>query len=195
VSESSTRSAASPDRARRRPHWWLLAGVTAAVLVLDQVTKNWAINALIGHPRDLFWTFRFYLTFNSGIAFSLGPGRGQLVGLVAVVVVGVVLYTQRHDVTVLGAVSRGLIVGGATGNLLDRLFRAHDGFFSGRVVDFIDPGWWPVFNVADSAVVIGCILLILNLLIHGDGSGDERRPGDGDSDRAEERSSPSSSAA
>jgi signal peptidase II len=181
---------ASPDRARQRPHWWLLVGVTAAVLLVDQLTKNWAISALTAHPRDLFWTFRFYLTFNSGIAFSLGPGRGQLVGLVAVVVVGVVLYTQRHDVTVLGAVSRGLIVGGATGNLLDRLFRAHDGFFSGRVVDFIDPGWWPVFNVADSAVVIGCILLILNLLIHGDGTGGDRRPGDDDTDRADE-SSPS----
>jgi signal peptidase II len=164
----------------------------AIVLVADQLSKNWAISELTAHPRDLFWTFRLFLTYNSGIAFSLGPGKGQYVALVALVVVGIVLYTARRDTTLLGAVSRGLIVGGALGNLLDRLFRAHDGFFTGRVVDWVDPGFWPVFNVADSAVVIGCILLVINLLIHGDGAGDDQPAGTDDAGQAGSVADPSS---
>ena len=56
----------------------------------------------------------------------------------------------------------GLIIGGALGNLTDRIFRKSDGFLKGEVVDFIDFQWWPVFNIADSAVVIGCLLLVVN---------------------------------
>jgi signal peptidase II len=164
---------ASPESARRGPHWILLGVVVAAVLVADQVSKNWAINSLTAHPRDLFWTFRFFLTYNSGMAFSQGQGRGPFVGVIAVGVSAIVIYTARSDRSVLGAISRGLIVGGACGNVLDRLFRAQDGFMSGRVVDFVDPGFWPVFNVADSAVVIGCILLVVNLLFQGVPDDDE----------------------
>jgi signal peptidase II len=174
---------ASPEPARRGPHWILLGAIVVAVLVADQLSKNWAINSLTAHPRDLVWGFRFFLTYNSGMAFSQGQGRGPIVGVIAIGVSAIVIYTLRSDRTVLGAVSRGLIVGGACGNVLDRLFRAQDGFMSGRVVDFVDPGFWPVFNVADSAVVIGCILLVVNLLFQG-GPDDDERGADGSGDAA-----------
>jgi signal peptidase II len=148
----------------RRPHWVVLAAVVAVVLAADQLSKAWAVNQLASRTINVGWTLRFFLTYNSGTAFSLGPGRGQLISVVAVVVVGAVLFTARNDSTLLGAVARGLIVGGAAGNLLDRVLRAHDGLLSGRVVDFIDFQWWPVFNIADSAVVIGCLLLVINMV-------------------------------
>ena len=154
----------APTAPAARPRWWLLLVVLATVLVADQLTKNWAVGELSARSINVGWTLRLFLTFNSGTAFSLGPGRGQLISVVALAVVGFVLWSARNDVTVLGAVARGLIVGGAVGNVLDRVFRAHDGFLSGRVVDFIDFQWWPVFNVADAAVVVGCVLLVATML-------------------------------
>ena len=62
----------------------------------------------------------------------------------------------------LGAVSAGLIAGGAIGNLADRAFRGDDGFLHGAVVDFIDVQWWPVFNIADACIVVGAVLLVLS---------------------------------
>jgi signal peptidase II len=67
-----------------------------------------------------------------------------------------------------GAVAIGLILGGALGNLLDRTFREGDGLLGGHVVDFVDLQWWPVFNVADAAVSVGGVLLVLHL-IFGEG--------------------------
>ena len=64
--------------------------------------------------------------------------------------------STRH----VGAVALGLVLGGAAGNLLDRLFREGSGFLGGGVVDFIDLQWWPIFNVADAAVTIGGLLLV-----------------------------------
>ena len=62
------------------------------------------------------------------------------------------------------AVATGLVVGGAIGNLLDRALREGDGFLGGGVVDFIDLQWWPIFNVADTAIVVGAVLLFLSQL-------------------------------
>jgi signal peptidase II len=63
----------------------------------------------------------------------------------------------------------GIVVGGALGNVVDRLSRARDGFMSGAVVDFIDLQWWPIFNVADAAVVVGGILLAVTMVMEPDG--------------------------
>jgi signal peptidase II len=133
----------------------------AAVVALDQLTKWWALRALDDGPVDLVWTLRLRLTFNTGAAFSLGAGRGGLIALVVVAVVAWMVWFARSAATTLGAVSLGLVLGGAIGNLADRVFRADDGWLSGAVVDFIDLRWWPVFNLADSAVVIGAILLFV----------------------------------
>lgn len=148
-----------------RARWFLLLSVAVGVVALDQLSKWWAVNELSTRHIDLVWTLRFALTFNSGASFSMGGDKGRYIGLLVVVVAGVVLWSGRHATTRLAAISRGMIVGGAIGNLLDRVFRADNGFLSGKVVDFIDPQRFPVFNVADSAVVIGCGLLVLSTLL------------------------------
>ena len=141
----------------------IVAVVGTTVLVLDQLSKWWAVNALSdGRIIDVVGKLRFNLFFNTGVAFSLGSGNG-LGPWITVLAIGVVVgvsfgATSRYP---LGAVAAGLIAGGALGNLLDRAFRGDDGFLHGAVIDFIDPQVWPVFNVADSAVVVGAILLVI----------------------------------
>ncbi len=147
--------AAPPNRIR------LVAGVGAVVLILDQITKIWAASELVDRDIDLFWTARFNLTRNYGSAFGLAAGLGRWLGMIIVVVViGMLFYarriTDRRMLALFGA-----IAGGAIGNLVDRVVRAEDGFMTGGVVDFIDFQWWPIFNVADMAVVCGGIGLML----------------------------------
>jgi signal peptidase II len=127
---------------------------------LDRVTKIWAEATLPGAPIDVVpgvLTLRF--TTNSGGAFSIGQSAPWFFVGVSVVVVAIILATSfRHTSRVVGA-SLGLVLGGALGNLTDRAFR--DEGFRGRVVDFIDFHVWPVFNLADSAIVVGAIVLAL----------------------------------
>ena len=131
-----------------------------AWVVIDQATKLWAVNALADGPLDVVWTLRFNLAFNSGMAFSQGDGFGPVIGVIAlVVVIGLVLSLRRSD-NKWSIVGVGLIVGGAAGNVLDRLLR-DDGWFRGRVVDFIDLQWWPIFNVADIGIVVGAVSLLV----------------------------------
>jgi signal peptidase II len=152
------RGAATGRQARQAP---LIAAVAGAVLLADQLSKWWALQALDDGPIHLFWTLRLRLTFNTGTAFSLGAGRGGLVALLAILVVAAMLWIGRSVATRLGAVALGLVLGGAVGNLADRVFRADDGLLSGAVVDFVDLQWWPVFNVADASIVIGALLLLV----------------------------------
>jgi signal peptidase II len=146
--------------AERSPHRVLLIVVAACAFAADQLTKWWALERLENDPIDLFWTFRFELTRNTGAAFSLAGGAGPIIAVLALGVVGFLLWQGRTISSKTGAVAMGLILGGALGNLADRAFRG-DGFFDGGVVDFINPQWWPVFNVADSCVVVGGILLVV----------------------------------
>lgn len=141
--------------------------VAAAVVLLDQLTKHWAVNRLSGGRMiDLVGSLRFNLTFNSGMAFGRGQGLGPVIGVVALVVVTVLLVGLRREGSRLGDVAAGLVIGGALGNIIDRLFRG-DGWFHGSVVDFIDVQWWPIFNVADMGVTIGGVLLVLSSLMGG----------------------------
>jgi signal peptidase II len=125
---------------------------------LDRVTKIWAEATLRGDPIDVVpgvLTLRF--TTNSGGAFSIGQSAPWFfVGVTAVVVAIILATSFRHTSRTVGA-SLGLILGGALGNLTDRAIRAPG--LRGRVVDFIDFHVWPVFNVADCAIVVGAILL------------------------------------
>ncbi|HEV7536309.1 MAG TPA: signal peptidase II [Acidimicrobiia bacterium] len=150
----------------------VIVAVAALVVAVDQLTKAWAVNALAdGHDIDLVWTLRLRLTFNAGMAFSQGRGLGPVIGVVAIVVVAALLISLRRTGSTVAAVGVGLVVGGAAGNILDRLFRSGDGFLAGEVVDFIDLQWWPIFNVADAAVVIGgIVLLVLTLRTPDSGS-------------------------
>ena len=134
--------------------------MAAVVLGLDALTKQWAVSALADGPVELFGPVRLALTHNKAGAFGLG---GAFVPFLAVAALGLVVFmvatgsaTERTSV----AAALGLILGGAFGNVADRVFRA-PGFLEGAVVDFVDVGFWPVFNVADSAITCGCILLLL----------------------------------
>jgi signal peptidase II len=138
-----------------------MLGVALAVLVVDQLTKWWALENLVDGPIDLVWTLRLNLVFNRGASFSLGDGFGPLIGVVALGVVVVLLWTGRTMSSLWGSIALGLVLGGALGNLVDRSFRSTDGFMGGAVIDFIDFRWYPVFNVADAGVVVGAILLML----------------------------------
>ncbi|MBU6328716.1 MAG: signal peptidase II [Acidobacteria bacterium] len=131
---------------------------------LDQLTKLWALHALEDSPIPVVWTLRFDLAYNSGASFSLGTGMGPWIALGTVIIVGFLLHAAWSTRSGVAAVAFGLIVGGALGNLADRLLRSGSGFLGGSVVDFIDLQWWPVFNLADVGVVCGAILLIVTLL-------------------------------
>lgn len=136
-----------------------VGGATAlGVVAVDQFTKSWALRALDDGPRHVVWTLRLDLSFNSGAAFGLGKGLAPLLVVVGIVLLAVVVSIGRSAGTTLpAALGLGLMLGGAAGNLVDRIFRDH----GGAVVDFIDLGWWPVFNVADSAITCGAVLLVV----------------------------------
>ena len=145
---------ASLVHARRR--LGLVGAIVAVVVVIDQTTKSWALTHLASGPRHVLWTFRLALEFNSGVAFSQATGATTIVTVIGLAVLcGLVVVAFRTSGTFTAAVL-GLMIGGAVGNLADRLVRHH----GGAVIDFIDPQWFPVFNVADSALTIGVILAL-----------------------------------
>ena len=130
------------------------------MVVLDQVTKTWALHHLRDGPHHVAWTLRLNLTFNTGIAFSEARGSTPVVTAIALVVVALLVVIARRTSGTFVAVILGLIIGGALGNLIDRLIRHH----AGGVIDFIDFQWWPVFNVADAAITVGVVLAVIRSL-------------------------------
>ncbi len=151
-----------PSGAQRRTRTRLVAGIAAAVLLIDVVTKLVAVAELAGRERVTLVPHVLWLTFtrNAGAAFSVGTGATLLFTVVAVAVVVVIARTARSLVSSGWAVSLGLMLGGALGNLSDRLFRS-PGPLRGHVVDWIELPHWPVFNIADAAIVIGGMLAVL----------------------------------
>ena len=147
------------DRPARRAA--LLFGTALVVYVLDRLTKLWAEDALAAHPIEVIrgvLTLRF--ATNSGGAFSMGTSAPWFFATATIVVSVLIAVTAFRARPPLQAVALGLILGGALGNLTDRIMRGSGLLaFDGRVVDWVDVHLWPVFNVADSAVVVGAILL------------------------------------
>jgi signal peptidase II len=137
----------------------VLLGVATLVLVLDQLSKLWVSTSL---PEGGWWSplpglwrvFRITHITNSGAAFGMFPDQGNFFIVVAVVVALTILLYYRYLPTGewLVRLSLGLQLGGAIGNLLDRLRYGH-------VVDFVDIGFWPIFNVADVSIVSGVAIL------------------------------------
>lgn len=145
------------SREATRRLWILVAGIVVA----DQLTKHWALNRLSGDRTiDIVGSLRFNLAFNKGMAFSQATGAGPIIGALGFVIVIAIVLWLRRSATGVAAVAAGMIVGGAIGNLIDRLFRG-DAWLRGAVVDFIDLQWFPVFNIADSAISVGAMLMIL----------------------------------
>ena len=153
----------SPSRTRVR----LLAGIAALVLVADVLTKVLAVARLEGTgPVELLGgAVYLVLVRNPGAAFSLATGYTWVLSLIAVAVVVVIVRIARRLRSTGWAVALGLVLGGALGNLVDRIFRA-PGPLQGHVVDVVslfapDGSVWPVFNLADSSIVSGGVLLVL----------------------------------
>ena len=136
--------------------------IAAAVVLVDQATKAWAMSALTdGVPVQVVgrWLRWVYVT-NSGAAFSLGDGKAWLFTMIAASLIGAVLFFMTRVTNAWWAVSLGLILGGGLGNFIDRIIR-EPGIGQGHVVDFIAVPNWPVFNVADMAVVGGATLAMI----------------------------------
>lgn len=155
----------------------LLFGVAAVLLAIDVVTKVVAVAQLEGAPpvRLLGGAVYLVLLRNPGAAFSLATGLTWLLALLALVVVGVIIWLAPKLRSTGWAIGLGLVLGGACGNLVDRIFRA-PGPLQGHVVDFVslfapDGSVWPVFNVADSAIVCGGVLVVLLSLLGRDYDG------------------------
>lgn len=139
-------------------------GLAAAIVVTDQITKRWAEANFAAGPRSIIGNlvvFRF--TENSGAAFSLLSEAGRFLGLAAVAAVGFISYALSKPRPVFERVAFGMILGGAIGNLTDRVFRG-PGFLDGPVIDWIQIPYWPTFNIADSAVSIAIVILLLGAL-------------------------------
>jgi signal peptidase II len=174
-------STATVRRAPSRRLLALLFGVAALVLVLDIITKSLVVANLDGQPPLKLLGGLVYLDLirNSGAAFSLATGLTWLLALLAIVVVAAIVWLAPKLHSAGWAVGLGLVLGGASGNLVDRIFRA-PGPLLGRVVDFISvfaPNGeaFAVFNVADSSIVCGGILVVLLSLLGREYDGTVRR--------------------
>jgi signal peptidase II len=197
-------AASNPPGPPGRRRLGLVLAVAAAVYVADVVSKIIVVATL--PPRHLVDVVDGLLTLqlvrNSGAAFSLGTSMTVVFTLIAVGVIIFILRTSRQLRSLPWAVTLGLLLGGATGNLTDRLLRS-PGLFRGDVVDWIQLPHWPVFNVADSAIVCGGLLAVF-LAARGvrlDGTHDGRggrgghgRPGAGAHGRGHPGDSPSGQA-
>jgi len=163
--------------------------VAAFVLAADAITKAIVVSHLredepvhlIGNVLEL------WLTRNSGAAFSVGTGQTAVFTLIAIGVIVAIVRTARRLYSLGWAVALGLLLGGAAGNLADRIFRA-PGLFRGDVVDWIGvtPRYYPIFNLADSAIVCGGILIVILAMrgYHLDGTRTDHRTEDSASEPA-----------
>ena len=150
---------------RRPGKWWLAVFSLIALLVLtaDQLSKNWVRSNYQGQPLYEVGFFRIIEVQNTGAAFGLFQDQNFILTIVDFLGIALILSFifliprwYPYLITRLGELSLGLVMGGAIGNLIDRLYQ-------GYVTDFIDVGFWPTFNIADSATVVGTILFACSL--------------------------------
>lgn len=159
----------------RRLRWYLLA---LLVIVTDYLSKAAVLSAFApGESRALTSFFNLVLVFNKGAAFSFLAGAPGWqtpffagIAIVASMVISFLIFRNENKSLYCGGLA--LILGGALGNLYDRLVY-------GQVVDFLDvhaAGWhWPAFNIADSAITLGAGILIVDSFLHGEQAGDEKK--------------------
>ncbi len=151
----------------RRTCLVVLGAVALVVILLDRLTKAWAVDVMLpriqsgGGPIDVIGSLvRLTYTENTGAAFGLGTGYTWIFSIIAVAVAVVILRTSRQLGSIGWAVAFGGLLGGLLGNLLDRLTRP-PGVGLGSVVDFIAFPNFPVFNVADMSIVGSAILMVV----------------------------------
>lgn len=138
----------------------LVVSIVLAVVALDQLTKSLAVASLSDGPVSIAGNdVELRLSRNAGSAFGLVEDMTPLLAVLAIVLVLLLVRAARRAEDIVPVVALTLVVGGAIGNLGDRLFRP-PGFLDGEVVDFVRVGIWPTFNFADSAITLGAVLLV-----------------------------------
>ena len=152
---------------RKLAPWYALA---ALVVVLDQLTKYWVSASFVyGEARAITGFFNLVLTYNKGAAFSFlasaaGWQRGFFIGIALIAIVVISALLARHPGEKRFCLALALILGGAIGNVTDRILLGH-------VIDFLDfhiAGWhWPAFNLADSAITVGAVLMVVDSFLPG----------------------------
>ncbi|MEI6361178.1 MAG: signal peptidase II [Actinomycetes bacterium] len=163
---SDAPSSTAPAGASRRRSLIVLGCVAVGVVVLDQLSKHWVVSSILPRLQSgegpivlLGGLVKFTYTENTGAAFSMGTGMTWVFTLIAIGVAVVILRSSRRLGSVWWAVALGGLLGGAVGNLIDRLTR-EPGFGRGYVVDWIQLPHFAVFNLADSAIVCSAILMV-----------------------------------
>ena len=149
-------------RLSRRAVLWTIAAIGAVIAVIDQITKNWAVDSLpLLEPQPFIGEIlQLTLLYNSGAAWGMGAEITPVVTcLQLAIVAGVIVFAVKAVRSPWYTAALGLIMGGALGNIHDRLLR-EPGPFRGAVVDFLELPNWPVFNIADMAVVGGAIMIV-----------------------------------
>ena len=149
-------------RLSRRTVLGSIAAIGAVIAVIDQITKNWAVDSLpLLEPQPFIGEIlQLTLLYNSGAAWGMGAEITPVVTcLQLVIVAGVIVFAVKAVRSPWYTAALGLIMGGALGNIHDRLLR-EPGPFRGAVVDFLELPNWPVFNIADMAVVGGAIMIV-----------------------------------
>ena len=143
-------------------HWKRLYTIAWAVWLLDFATKSWALNSLDSrNPVKVIGEFlQLTLIKNPGAAFSLAQGATIVFTLFAILVVASIAYYSTKITSFGWSIVLGLALGGILGNLTDRIFRA-PGFFTGHVIDWIQLPNWPVFNLADTAIVVAASIAVI----------------------------------
>jgi signal peptidase II len=141
----------------------LAYAIAVVVVVADRITTTLAVDHL-HDVRHVWGPFGLALTYNSGFAFSVFTGRGTLITVLLSVFVVVMVAIVARVQTLPYAVGAGLVLGGAIGNLSERIVGPGPG---GQVPDFVTLRFWPTFNLADASVTIGVIILIVTLLLGG----------------------------
>ena len=153
------RGTLAPLTAARRRRLAVTGVVAAVVVAADQATTTWAL-ADLHRAVHRVGPLGLALQYNSGTAFSMLSGAGAWLSVVVIAVVAGIGWLAWRAGTTLMAVAFGMVLGGALGNLVDRLVRAHHG----DVVDFITLSHWPTFNVADACITVGMVLLAAGYL-------------------------------
>lgn len=169
---ASTDVVAIPESRRFRRAPVVLFAIAVVIVISDQITKLLAVEMLQDRPpvEIIGETVRLLLVRNPGAAFSFGTDFTIVFGILSVVVVLAISWYAFRVRSKWWTWGLGLVLGGAAGNLIDRIFRDPGGL-QGHVVDFVSVGWWPVFNVADSCLVAGVIVLVVTSLLGEDTNG------------------------
>lgn len=164
LNEEIAPPAPAPGRQRQRlepvaARLGVAVAVAGLVVAVDQVTKQLAADRLAGRTVHVIGPLDLTLEHNTGSAFSMFQGHAAVLAVIAAVLVGLLVWAVVRSSSPGRVVALGAIIGGATGNVVDRLVRGDHG----AVIDFIELHFWPTFNVADASIVLGCVALAFSL--------------------------------